>query len=218
MCALTDVDLPAKRDEYHRWYLEVHFPDLIEPGQFANPTMFLNAGDPVPEGDGYFLAMYETHHADLEATAVEFKKLVDQLFAESRIHAGTIGRMFAIYRQLGVHLAGPERRRRTQSLIAVHIDAEAGAEDELRRWYREQHVPEVVETGLVHTGSINELIGGDAFADAMEPDQPRFLAQYESDIGDPAALAGMLAEKHPADAMPEFVKLRRVGLYYRGSA
>ncbi len=212
----TDADAPHKRDEYHRWYLDVHFGDVTRPEIFVNALMFRNAQDPLPDGELPFLAMYETFWADVEQAITSFQNHVDGMFASQLIHAGTVGGMFAIYRQHGIFFA-TERRRRTQSLIAVHIDAVDGREEELRRWYVDTHVPETVNLGICHTGSFSERVGDGSFSDATRPDQPRFLAMYESDIGDPVALGGMLAEKLPPDSLPEFVQLRSASFFYRTS-
>jgi hypothetical protein len=212
----TDVDQPWKQDEYHRWYRDVHFPDVTEPAVFVQPEMFHNAVSPLPAGEGKFLAFYETFWEDVPGAVAAFKRWVDVLFAERRIHAGTVNRRFVILRQLFVQFA-TARRKRSQSVIAVHVDAAPGRERELRDWYLGTHVPEILQLGLCHTGSLNERIEPDAFADVVQPDQPRFLALYESDFGDPVALAGLLAEKLPAERLPAFVKLRGASFFHRSA-
>lgn len=215
MIANTDVDDPAKEDEYHRWYRDVHFPDLVEGGIFVNAQMFHNAQSPRPEEVGKFGAFYECYWDDVHAAALAFSKTVEMLFAEHRIHAGTVHRFFAIYRTLGIHFA-TRRRRFTQSLIAVHIDAgDPSQTEELREWYVRKHVPETVEVGLCHTGSFHERVDAEPFANVVASDQPRFLALYESDIGDPVAIAGMLAEHHPPERLPDFAKLRSASMFHR---
>ena len=69
-----------------------------------------------------------------------------------------------------------ERRKRSQSVLAVHVDCVDDSKlDELREWYTAKYVPEVVELGLYHTGSFNELVRSEAFGEPTA-DQPRFLA------------------------------------------
>jgi len=210
----TDVDQPWKEEEYHRWYRDVHFADVTEPGIFVHPEMFHNAVSPTPEGEGKFLAFYESTWEDVPGAVRAFKRWVDLLFEEERIHAGTVNRRFVIMRQLGMRL-GTARRRRSQSVIAVHVDAAPGREAELRDWYLQTHVPETVGLGICHTGSLNERIDPDEFAEVVRPDQSRFMALYESDFGDPAALAARLAAKLPPDRLSPFVQLRGVSLFYR---
>jgi hypothetical protein len=210
----TDVDQPWKQDEYHRWYRDVHFADVTEPGIFVHPEMFHNARSPTPAGEGKFLAFYESSWEDVPGAVAAFKRWVDLLFEEQRIHEGTVNRRFVILRQLGVHFA-TRRRRRSQSVIAVHVDAVSGRERELREWYLHTHVPETVELGICHTGSLNERIEPDAFAEVVQPDQSRFMALYESDFGDPVALAARMAAKLPPDRLPAFVQLRGASFFYR---
>lgn len=212
----TDVDQPWKEEEYHRWYRDVHFADVTEPGIFVHAEMFHNARSPIPAGEGRFLAFYETTWDDVPGAVGAFKRWVDLLFAEQRVHAGTVNRRFVILRQLGIHFA-TARRRRSQSVIAVHLDAVPGRERELREWYLRTHVPETVELGICHTGSLNERIEPDAFAEVVQPDQSRFMALYESDFGDPTALAAQLAARLPPDRLPPFVQLRGASFFYRSA-
>ncbi len=211
----THVADPTMEIEYDRWYHDVHFPDVTEPGIFVEATMFHNASVPPAENEGKFLAFYETYWKDVEGATTALKENVDVLMREDRIHAGTVRRSFGIYEQLKI-VFSTERRKRSQSVLAVHIDCTDDSKaDELREWYVAKHVPEVVELGIYHTGSFNELVRSDAFAEPTA-DQPRFLALYESDFGDPRQLASRLVETFP-DALPGCVKFRFVSNFYRAS-
>jgi hypothetical protein len=211
----THVDDPAKEIEYDRWYHDVHFPDVTEPGIFVDATMFHNVNVPPAEGEGKFLAFYETYWKDVEAATSAFKDHVDVLVRENRIHAGTVGRSFGIYEQLRI-VFSTDRRKRSQSVLAVHIDCTDDSKaDELREWYTAKHVPEVVALGIYHTGSFNELVRTDAFAEPTA-NQPRFLALYESDIGDPSFLASQLVKAFP-DVLPDYVQYRYASNFYRAS-
>ncbi len=95
----THVDDPTMESEYDRWYHDVHFPDVTEPGVFVNATMFHNANDPPAEGEGKFLAFYETHWKDVEVATAAFKEHVDVLMRNELIHAGTVSKSFGIYEQ-----------------------------------------------------------------------------------------------------------------------
>ena len=209
----THVDDDTKASEYDAWYHDVHFPDVTEPGIFVNATMFHNANAPLPDGEGRFLAFSETFQDDVEAAGITFARTVATLEQERRIHAGTLGRAFGIYRQCCLVL-GTERRRRSQSLLAVHIElSDESSADDLRAWYGEEHIPQIIGLGSYHSGSLNEFVPLAPFAVATEG-MPRFLALYESDIGDPRALAGRLAEQFPGGP-PGFVEVVRASVFYR---
>ncbi len=211
----THVEDPTMEIEYDRWYHDVHFSDVTEPGIFVDATMFHNAKVPPGDGEGRFLAFYETSWKDVEAATAAFEEHVDVLVRENRIHAGTVGKSFGIYEQLKI-VFSTERRKRSQSVLAVHVDcADDSKLGELREWYTAKHVNEVVELGLYHTGSFNERVRSGAFAEATG-DQRRFLALYESDIGDPRHLAGRLAEAFP-DVLPDYVRVRFASNFYRVS-
>lgn len=212
----TDVDDPSKEAEYNLWYQNVHFPDVSEPGLFVNCLMFHNVNSPPRPGEGKFLAFYESFWQDLDAAYAEFSKTVAKLRKEQRIHAGTRKALFGIYRQLSVNFS-TGRRKRSQSVLAVHIESKEPRKDtDVKRWYIDTHVPEVVALGLWHTGSFNQLIEGQPFASVKDPGQPRFLALYESDIGDPRALSAEVASHFPK-GVPDYVKIVGASMFYRAS-
>ncbi len=213
----TNVDDPAKEIEYNQWYHDVHFPDVTEPGIFVNATMFHNVFSPPRPGEGKFLAFYECYWQDLDGAYAEFTKTVAKLRTEHRIHAGTARAFYGVYRQLTI-VSSTDRRKRTQSLLAVRIDAqEPSKEADVKRWYTETHVPEVVELGLYHTGSFGELITGEPFRSMADPGQPRFLAVYESDIGDPQWLAGEVGRRFSSPGVPDYVQIDGASMFYRVS-
>jgi hypothetical protein len=210
----THVGDASREAEYHNWYRDVHFPDVTEPGIFVNASMFHNASTPPQDGEGKFLAFYETFWSDIEAASLEFAKTVEKLRVEKRIHAGTLSASFGIYRQHAI-VFGTERRKRSQSVLAVMIDCLDPAKlAALREWYAEKHIPDIIDVGLYHTGSLNEIVSAAPFAEVMKG-QARFLALYESDIGDPHFLAGELVERFGAGGPPEYVEIRGASNFYR---
>lgn len=209
----THVDEPSKEAEYDTWYHHVHFPDVTEPGIFVDATMFHNASSPLPDGEGRFLAFYETYWDDVGAAGEAFARTVDALQRERRIHAGTVGKSFGIYRQHCLHFA-TDRRRRSQSVLAVHIEvADPDRRAAARDWYADTHIPEILAMGRYHTGSLNEFVPVEEFAEAAR-DMPLFIALYESDIGDPRALAAELVRAFP-DGAPDFVQVRAASHFTR---
>jgi hypothetical protein len=212
----THVDDPSKEAEYDLWYRQVHFRDVTEPGIFVNASMFHNANHPPAAGEGKFLAFYETFWDDVEVATEVFNTHVDQLARERQIHAGTLGVTFGIYRRLALEFAG-QRRRFSQSVCAFLFGAgDANDAEALGRHYVEHCLGDALATGLFHTGSLHECVRSDAFAEAAG-DQPRFLALYESDLGDPRALAGLLGEKLGVGALPEAASLRLASNFYRAA-
>jgi hypothetical protein len=58
MVAQTNCTDPAKEDEFKKWYLDIHFHDILARGTYYTATLFAN---PSPqEGDRKFLAIYES--------------------------------------------------------------------------------------------------------------------------------------------------------------
>jgi len=213
----THVSDPAVEIEFDHWYRDVHFHDVTEPGVFVNATMFHNANAPLPVGEGKFLALYETYWKDLSAATQALREHVGVLVQEDRIHAKTVAKSFGAYEQLAICFSS-DRRKRAQSLVAVHVDCGDDSKlDELREWYTAKHVPEVVDLGVFHTGSFNELLPGSE-AIAERSSQARFIALYESDIGNPRYLGSQLFDAFPnAKALPDFVEFRFASMFYRVS-
>ncbi|MCH2169571.1 DUF4286 family protein [Myxococcota bacterium] len=212
----THVNDSSKEDEYDLWYRQVHFRDVTEPGIFVDATMFHNANRPPADGEGKFLAFYETFWDDVDAATEVFKKHVDQLARERQIHAGTVGVTFGIYKRVALEFSG-QRRPFSQSVCAFLFDATDSADAEaLGRHYAEHCLGDAMGTGLFHTGSLHERVRSDAFADAAG-EQPRFLALYESDLGDPRALASILGEKLGVGALPKEASLRLASSFYRAA-
>lgn len=189
----SDVDALHKRAEYHRWYVDVHFPEVTAPGIFDHARMFRSARDPLPVGELPFLALYETARPDVEQAALDFERHVGRLFADRRIHPGTVGGLFAIYRRLALHASVGSPH--AHSLVAVHLDAAEGQEEALRAWGAACAGPESEIFALCQTAGFFERTRGEGFATATRPDQPRFLLVLESDRGDPVGLASRLVEK-----------------------
>ncbi|MBI3743076.1 MAG: hypothetical protein HY261_02140, partial [Chloroflexi bacterium] len=92
-----------------------------------------------------------------------------------------------------------------------------GKENDLKKWYNEKHVKEVVDLGIYHTGSFGQLITGEPFKQHITERHPHFMAIYESDIGDPQALAKEVGSKFPKNYVPSFVDIKGVSLWYRVS-
>jgi hypothetical protein len=213
----TDVDDPTKQAEYDRWYHDVHFPDVTEPGIFVNALMLHNARVPPPGGEGRFLAFYETYWSDVAAATVRFAEHVDVWVKEGRIHPGTTSRSFGAYRRLAVEVA-TQRRPRSQSLVAVHVDGYAPElAHELAASWALGRAGAVLEAGHFHTASIHELVRSEAFRE-VTGDQARFLLLYESDFGDPLALEREVLSALPPGVLPAGATLRGAASFYRASA
>lgn len=211
----TDVDAPHKRAEYHRWYVDVHFPEVVAPAIFGDARMFRNAREPLPEGELPFLALYETSRPDVEQAALDFERHVQGLVADRRIHPGTVGGLFAIYQRLALHASHP--RPHAHSLVAVHLDAAEGGEPALRDWGAAQAAPDSGVFALCQTAGFFERTRGAGFAAATRPDQPRFLLLLESDRGDPVDLAGRLDARLGLADAGGLAMTRGVACFYRSS-
>ncbi len=100
----------------------------------------------------------------------------------------------------------------TSTLVVVSTSHTPGKEQDVRGWYINTHVPDVMNTGLFVRASYWASRGDDG-------QQPTFVAVYESDAEDPSRIMPTILEKVPewhaaGHANPEF-KAIHSGVYER---
>lgn len=196
----TDVLPPSARAEYDAWYRRVHFGEVLAPGIFDQATMLHNAVDPPPDGEGHFLAYYESSRGNVARVAAEFASHVAKLFADRRIHGGTSGRHFGIYSVTEQRTADPVApySNHTHAMLVEHLDQLGSTATE--------RAAALFDGGAFHTVTIAELAYGmRSFSRLSTDDGSReadietpVLVIAESDRGDPARLGNDLAPNAPA--------------------
>lgn len=214
----TNVSDHAKHDEYNKWYQAVHFPDVTEPGIFVNPLMFHNAKAELGSYEGRFLAFYETYWQDVNAAYAEFSKTVKTLRSELRIHASTMKRFFGVYNSVAT-IFGTERRRRSQSLLAIRLScSDKSKVSDLKQWYTETQLPDFVAEGIFHTGTFGEMIDGEPYVSLQDKTTFKWIVLYESDIGDPQAIVEEINRRSSHSDHPPYVDAETRSIFYRHTA
>ncbi|MBI2866680.1 MAG: hypothetical protein HYX99_04910 [Chloroflexi bacterium] len=215
---------PADEPEFNRWYKEVHFVDVVKAGFLSNakagvltnPLMFHNALAPLPPGRDKFLIMYEIYQQDIAGAMGEWVKYTPKLRQDYDQTKGIRSPNRGTYRVLR-RVSGSGLNRRSQSLLAHRVNCSDPARlEELRRWFSEVRVPEVVATGLYHTGTFGELVERPSFP-AESPGQTRFLALYESADADANGLSARVAQRFPLSGYPGYVKIMEDAAFRRDS-
>ncbi|MBI2865881.1 MAG: hypothetical protein HYX99_00775 [Chloroflexi bacterium] len=208
---------PADEPEFNRWYKEVHFRDVQQAGFHSWPLMFHNVLKTVPRGSDRFLIMYEFYHRDFEAARAEFtSKHMPKLRQDYDQTKGVRSPNRVQYRVLR-RVFGPSEPKRSQSLLVHRINCQDPAKlDELRRWFCDIRVPEVVATGFYHTGSFGEAVQ-ERTASTESPGGTRFLALYETAATDAGVPAAQIGKLYPEASYPACVQVVETAVFRRDS-
>lgn len=162
LLAMMDVE-PAFEDEFNRWYNEEHFPERMACPGFIGGRRFAAV-----EGAPKYLALY-----DLESPAVlqsePYRKISPQSPWTRRVFEHVSGSVRNVY----VEATPPGLPTRAgdlgKGLLCVMIDVEPQYEEELCRWWDEEHMAERM--------AIGGFIRGRRFV-ALEG-KPKYLALYD---------------------------------------
>jgi hypothetical protein len=160
LLTMIDVD-HAFEDEFNRCYREEHFPERIACPGFLNGRHFTAI-----EGAPKYLAVY-----DLETPAVLESEPYKKIYAPSpwtrRIAQHFLRLMRNVYTEIS--LTGAETANSAKSLLLVMVDVAPDHEEELKRWYDQQHIPErMAIPGIVRARGFVALKG-----------RPKYLALYD---------------------------------------
>ena len=74
LLVLSNCTDPSREEEFNRWYEDVHFPDILNVGQFHTAYRYENVN---PESSAKYLAIYETDNADPADARVQHTKLME---------------------------------------------------------------------------------------------------------------------------------------------
>ncbi|MCH7553078.1 MAG: hypothetical protein IIC82_03665 [Chloroflexi bacterium] len=178
----ANADDPANEAALDKWYVEMHVPDVTNPGIFPICTRYENPAAKGGAEQPKFMASYETERDDPAAAWKENRTHTAPLREQGRISPHIKSTMVGVYKKVG---ASPSAAgKSTTGILLVLSDlTDPAREAELKKWYLEVHIPDILSTGLYHGAGFYENVG-----DA--PDQPRFLAVYETDQADPMAAVG----------------------------
>ena len=97
---------PARQDEYHDWYNNIHIPDILETPDFHSAKRYYREG--VRDGRGEYLAIYDIESDDIERTMkirLE-KRLEEQKLGRSSASRANLTRPLwrdVLWRQISEH-------------------------------------------------------------------------------------------------------------------
>ncbi len=210
----SNVANKADEAEFNRWYKEVHFVDVVKGKVLMNPIMFHHALATVPPGGDRFIIMYELYYKDLEEGQREFSKFTPKLLNDydqtKGIRSPNRGQ-YKVFRRMFAN-QGPKR---SQSFYAERLNAKDPAQAAaLEKWYTDVRLPELMASGLFHTGSFGGSPRGEART-AVSPTASRYLGLFESSSSDALKLKtdaqrhSPLSKLHPNIVVAETVAAKR---------
>ncbi|MBI4233412.1 MAG: hypothetical protein HY686_03130 [Chloroflexi bacterium] len=187
---LTNCKNPAQEEAFNRWYNETHVPDILKTRLFSTAIRYRSGASSTHTTPARYLAIYETDQQDLESTLKQLRERAAQLRAQGRYDDNLEIVSSTMFRRIG-----PEFRRggsgKASGLFFVLSNcSDPARQQEFNVWYDTMHIPDVLGTGLFHTGYRYEGLHPDA-------NLGKFLALYET-AGDPGAAAeGLIARYRP---------------------
>lgn len=165
LLAMIDIDY-AFEDEFNRWYREEHFPERIACPGFLNGRRFTAV-----EGAPKYLALYDLENpAVLESEA--YKKIYGPSAWTRRIAQHFLRSVRNVYAEIS--RTGPETAKSAKGLLLVMVDVAPEHEEELNRWYDQEHIPErMAIPGFLRARRFVALEG-----------RPKYLALYDLENAD----------------------------------
>ena len=89
LAVLLNCPDPTKEAAFHRWYEDVHIPDILETGLFHTAYRYESLGLAATIPKGKYLAIYETDASDPGKAAEELTKLRSSWEQRGRLFDGT---------------------------------------------------------------------------------------------------------------------------------
>ena len=172
--AMTNLESWEKEKEYNFWFNYHHIPDVTAPGIFRNAIRYRNID--VQPGQGKYFITYETFRDDVEAAWAEELKTIAKIREDGRIFPGVQVAVAGVFKRLGGEFRAANKP--TRGFFAVLRDFTIPErEEEYNRWYYDEHIPEILDTGHFHTAYHYESINPAAT-------RGKYLSIYETDNPD----------------------------------
>ena len=199
--ALEYVDCtdPTREYEFNRWYNKVHVPDLEMTRGIVSVYRYRNVATELREGQARYLTIYRINSDDpwglMQELSLEGnKKMAEQgrMIDYKKTHLMTVWE-FLVFRRTVSPRQHPEPHLPDGMPEAIFVVptscTDPARQDEFYDWYLYTHFHDLLETpGLVQAHRYRTL---DPHPEAVDA---RYLALYEIDSDDPAAVVRQILE------------------------
>jgi hypothetical protein len=186
-------------DEFLRWHETLRLPELIKTGSIAAATLYRNLKESLKEDQPRYLVIYRLDATDTETAQNEIvqSRLADGL---KRLHMG-IWDFLALRTSVGPPLRPPVRMPdgMPEALLVVPtLCADPSRQKEFNDWYLYTHFSDILKTpGLTQAHRYRSL------NPHTEPDEAGYLALYEIDADDPAAVVRQIEQDDRQIRIPQ---------------
>ena len=157
LIALTNWAEEAKLEDFYRWYDKTHVPDIIKTGVYHTASRWENSNP--QNGEGRFLALYETDREDPHAAYPECRNRLGDFSVPPQLQGVFTGAFKYIGPGEGIPHS-PSASKQTRGLLTVFTQCtDPAREADYNKWYDTVHLPDVLETPGVTAGY--RLVGVD---------------------------------------------------------
>ena len=160
LMAITNCKNPSDEEDFNYWYNNIHLPDVTEPGVFRHPIRFVNTepgGVTDPHGKvASYVATYETSWEDVPAAMEALRANGARLREAGRSNDDLDLVASGAFKRLGGEFRTAVRPVRGILIAMFNIpDAEKA---EFERWYKDNHIPDILGTGHYHSAYFFESL------------------------------------------------------------
>ncbi len=189
--------------EWGSWYIDVHMPEVLEPGIFTAGTRFERKTGKAPL-DATHMALYECPFSTVEDSWISLRTALAKNADPNAPRPASIVALVNTFKVL--HASAPANKP-TKTALLVNVDyTDDTTIDDFNHWYNNTHISEFLASGAYHSATRYEIC-------VPNPDYGRFLAIYESDLDHEEA--DRLSKGNKLTPGPEGLKLRNLAHYSR---
>lgn len=177
---------PEVSNEFDAWAGTKHIDDLMSAGFLSAIRFKASMGQPE------YLHLYELPNIGLMQTE-KYQDVSKNDTSIAELRHGVLNHSASLYEQV-VAVNVPETPRsvsspritsiggiRNKHLITVQMDVEAGQEEELVNWHREEHIPTLLETKGIVNGRLCRRVAKHPKTPCRDPE---WVAIYEMEMAD----------------------------------
>jgi len=212
----------SRVDEFNRWYGTIHIPDLLQTPGLAAITRYRNLKTTIQAGQPRYLTVYRLESDDpwsvMQTVAGDNRKRAEQGRMMDCLKSYQVGVWDFLALRASVR---PPLRPVTQLpdgmpqvlLVVPTICTDPAREKEFNTWYLYTHFHDILETpGLLLAHRYRSL------NPKPDADEARYMALYEIDADDPAAVVRQIQSDDQTKRIPQGRMIDCIKLSYGSGA
>lgn len=171
---------PLQARRLSTWLRSRHVPEVVRRGVCERATCYISKNDRLLEGEGRYVVIYESEDADRRGRALEVvrKSFLDTAKEADLRDVEIVG--LGAFESASADLQQWDKRaRRVTGITVAFVNCtDSNRETEFNKWYDTVHIPDILASGLYHTGYRYKKVSGlDRWG--------KYLAIYETELEPP---------------------------------